>query len=207
MSLPGIHPDANRILVAITGASGSLYGTRLIESLVEESNLDIHLMISSAGLRVMTEELGVRPRLFPFDPNSFLNIAKGQSGRIHYHPAQDSGAGPASGTFLHQGMVVCPCSMKTLGEISNGIAGNLISRSADVTIKEQRKLILVPRETPFSAIHLENMLRLSQAGAVILPANPGFYHQPQSIDDLVKFIIQKILDLFGIRTPNPIRWN
>ena len=201
-----VQDNMQRILIAMTGASGSLYGIRLIETLIEASKLDIHLTISGSGLRVMIEELGVHPELSPFDPHSFLNIPKEQSSRIHYHPAQDPGAGPASGTFLHRGMVVCPCSMKTLGEISNGIAGNLITRSADVTIKEQRKLVLVPRETPFSAIHLENMLRLSRSGAVILPANPGFYHKPESIDDLIKFIVQKILDLFGIEITNPVRW-
>lgn len=195
-----------RYLVGLTGASGSIYGVRLVEALLADPGREVHLMVSPAALRVMGDELPKRPNLSPFDANSFLNVDVSQAQRIVYHPFNDIGAGPASGTFRCEAMIVCPASVKTVAAIHAGLADNLITRAADVTLKEGRPLVVVPRETPFSTIHLRNMLGLSEAGATILPANPGFYHRPQSVEDLVRYIVQKIFDRLGLESPNAIRW-
>jgi len=182
----------NPIIVAITGASGSLYGLKLIQSLAELRH-KVAVVISDHARIVLKKELEEDfPRID--HPNvTFMNY-------------RDISAPIASGSYQTRGMIICPCSMSTLGEISNGISRNLIARAADVTIKEGRKLLLVPREMPFSAIHLENMLKLAKIGVTILPAAPGFYQKPKSIDDLVVFVVGKILDCFGIEHELFKRW-
>jgi 4-hydroxy-3-polyprenylbenzoate decarboxylase len=195
-----------RYIVGISGASGAIYGVRLVEALLANAQREVHLIVSPAGARVLAQELGVKPRLAPFDPASFLNVNKKQASRLHYHPHGDIGAGPASGTFRFEAMIVCPCSMRTLGAMANGLADNLMTRAADVALKEGRPLVVVPRETPLSAIHLRNMLRLAEAGAAVLPANPAFYHHPRSIEDLVRYVTQKIFDRLGLAFPDAVRW-
>jgi 4-hydroxy-3-polyprenylbenzoate decarboxylase len=197
---------AQRIIVAITGASGSIYGLRLIEALLTDPRREVHVIVSPAGARVMAAETDLRPALAPFDPRSFLRLTDDQAARIHHHAFADIGAGPASGTFRHDGMVICPASVKTVGAVAAGLADNLIARAADVAIKEGLPLVLVPRETPLSSIHLRNLLTISQAGGIVLPANPAFYHRPQTIEDLVRYVTQKIFDRLGLELPDSIRW-
>src|SRR4051812_36437809 len=167
------------IVMAITGASGAAYAVRLLESLlIAERHVD--LIVSSHGLRLLQTEMDIdsvdalRRRVGVAEWSSLVTV----------HDDADRGAAPASGSARSAGMVVCPCSMGTLSAISVGASRSLVERAADVTLKERRKLVLVPRETPLSAIHLQNMLRLSRAGAVILPAAPGFYNKPQSVQEL-----------------------
>jgi 4-hydroxy-3-polyprenylbenzoate decarboxylase len=195
-----------RFIVAITGASGSIYGVRLVERLLAEPTREVHLIVSPAGARVMAGELDACPALAPFDPHSFLKLTDEQAGRLRFHPYGDIGAGPASGTFRHDGMTICPASVKTVGAVAAGLADNLIARAADVTLKEGRPLVVVPRETPFSAIHLRNLLTISQAGGIVLPACPAFYHRPRTIENLVGYVIQKIFDRLGLEYPDAIRW-
>jgi 4-hydroxy-3-polyprenylbenzoate decarboxylase len=170
--------ESNRIILAISGASGAPYARRLLQVLVEQE-LEVHLAVSGAACQVATAEMGVV--LDPDDADSIVSGYLGQtSARVIVHPQC-------------RGMVICPCSTGMLGRIAGGISSNVIERAADVCLKERRQLILVPRETPLSAIHLENMLRLTNAGATIVPAMPGFYHQPESIQDLVDFVVGRIL--------------
>ncbi len=174
----------SRYILAISGASGAFYAKKVFD-LLHRMNAEIHLIISSNGVAILQEETGITPSYF--------------EGRgIHIYKNSDINASIASGTFKCGGMVVIPCSMGTLGRIATGISNDLISRSADVTLKERRRLILVPRETPINEIHIRNMLTLSQAGAIILPASPGFYHNPRSIDDIADFIAAKVLDHLNI---------
>lgn len=195
-----------RFVVGISGASGSIYGVRLVEALLQDPAHEIHLIVTPMGARVMAEELGAPPRLDPFDPARFLTLTPAQAGRIHYHDAGDMAAGPASGTFPCAATIICPCSVKTVAAAAAGLADNLLTRAADVALKEARPLLLVPRETPLSLIHLRNLTRLAEAGAIILPASPAFYHRPQTIEDLVRFIVQKIFDRLGLAFPDPVRW-
>lgn len=200
-----------RIVVAITGASGSIYGVRLLQVLLA-SGCDLHLTISSAAIQVFQAELGIDLDIDEFDPESLLNSiesnesADWKMGRLTYYSNNNYSAGIASGSFQTEGMVICPCSMGTLSSLANGISTNLIHRAADVHLKERRKLIVVPRETPLGSIQLENMKTLSDAGAVVLPAMPGFYHQPQSISDLVDFVVCRICDQLGVETHLMKRW-
>ena len=173
-----------RLVVAITGASGAIYGKRLLEAL-KELGVETHLIISGAAEEVIRLELGV-------DPEEIRRIADAS-----YHP-DDLTAPLSSGSYHVDGMVIAPCSMKTLAAIAHGLASNLILRAADVCIKEGRPLILVPRETPLSRIHLRNMLTLAEMGVRILPACPAFYHKPESIGDLVDFVVGKVLDSLGL---------
>ncbi len=163
----------------------------------------IHFSLSASAAEVLREETGRRADLDHFDLATFGNLSPG---RLVYHHYQNFMAGIASGSFPTAGMVIVPCSMSTMGAIASGMSTNLITRAADVHIKERRKLILVPRETPLSLIHLENMLKVTQAGAVVLPAMPGWYHRPSRLDDLVDFIVGRICDQLGI--PNSLirRW-
>ena len=196
-----------RFIVAITGASGVLYGVRLVEALLAVPEHETHLIVSPAGCRVMADELDARPVLEPFTPESFLKITPEQKQRLHHHRFGDIGAGPASGTFRFDAMIICPATVKTVAAVAAGLADNLVTRTADVALKEGRPLLLVPRETPLSVIHLENMLRLARAGAIILPACPGFYHHPLTIEDLVRHLVQKIFDRLGLDFPDPVRWS
>lgn len=203
--------DTNQnITLALTGASGTIYGRRILYALLKYSDLDINLIISDSALRVIKEEenLSINSQnirdyiLEGFESEDI----KTNSNRIKIQNNKDIGASIASGTHLSKAMIVCPCSMKTLASIANGLSDNLITRAADVTIKEGRKLIIVPRETPLSPIHLENMLKLSKIGVCILPAMPGFYHRPNSILDLVDMLVTKVLDQISIKSNLVQRW-
>ncbi len=191
-----------RLIVAITGASGVVYGIRLLETLAQ-LDYEVHLTISESGVRTLWEEMQIQVDLNNFQIASLLQRDCDQ---IVYHHQSDISAAIASGSFHTEGMAIVPCSMGTLGSVATGISRNLVQRAADVCIKERRKLVLAVRETPLNTIHLENMLKLSQAGAVILPAAPGFYHLPKTLDDQVNFIVTKLLDQFGINTNLIKRW-
>jgi flavin prenyltransferase len=190
------------IVVAITGASGAPYAVELLRTLNRAGRV-VHLSISPSGAQVLREEIGLAVSLERFDAAVFGGL---DPSRVVYHHHQDVSAGIASGSFLTAGMVVAPCSMSTLGSIAHGVSGNLITRAADVHLKERRKLILVPRETPLSLIHLENMAAVTRAGAVVLPAMPGWYHRPQGLDDLVRFVVARICDQLGVANDLIGRW-
>lgn len=200
------------IVLAFTGASGAAYGVRLLGRLLAAGR-SVHLTISPAAVQVFRQELGTEISLDKFDIRQLrdwngapLELSAQDAGRLRYHPFQDYSAGIASGSFLTAGMVVCPCSMGTLGSLAAGLSSNLIHRAADVHLKERRKLILVPRETPLGPIPLQNMKTLADAGAVILPAMPGFYHRPQGIDDLIDFVVNRICDQLGVHQDDVPRW-
>jgi 4-hydroxy-3-polyprenylbenzoate decarboxylase len=193
----------NEVVVGITGASGAAYATRLLEVLLGTQQR-VHLTISPAGAQVLWTELGLRCELESFDSES-LGLSH-DAGRLVYHHYLDYSASIASGSFLTSGMVICPCSMGTLAGVANGLSTNLIQRAADVHLKERRKLIVVPRETPLGSIQLENMKRLADAGAIVLPAMPGFYHQPKSIGDLIDFVVARICDQLGVAADLARRW-
>jgi len=189
------------IVFAITGASGAPYAIRLLEQLLTAKRR-VQLVISTHGLRLLETESGVgseaelRERVGASKWNEYVTV----------FDDADRGASPASGSALNAGMVICPCSMGTLSAISIGASRSLVERAADVALKERRPLVLVPRESPLSAIHLENMLRVTRAGAVVLPAAPGFYHRPSSIDDLIDFVVARVLDHLGIEHNLMRRW-
>jgi len=195
------------LVLAITGASGAVHAVRLLEVLLEGGR-EIHLLISPSGAAVIKQELGRSVSLDLFDPRSLLSatVAERAEKQVHYHHYADFMAAPASGSFLTDGMVVCPCSGSTLSGIAHGSSTNLIQRAADVHLKERRKLILVPRETPLSLIHLDNMRKAAEAGAVILPAMPGWYHGVKSVQDLIDFVVARILDQLDIPHQLIQRW-
>ncbi len=194
------------ITLALTGASGLPYSMRLLECLLQ-SGQRVHLVYSQAAQIVAKQELDFTLPNRPQDAEKFLAERIGTfSGELRVYGRDDWYAPMASGSNPGDAMVICPCTMGTLGKIAGGISDDLITRAADVMLKEKRPLILVPRETPFSAIHLENMLRLSHAGAVILPPNPGFYHHPQSVQDIVDFVVARILDHLGVAHKLVQRW-
>ena len=187
-----------RITLAMTGASGAQYGLRLLDCLVQEER-EVHFLISKAAQLVMATETDVSLPSKPQAMQAFLSEYTGAAaGQIRVFGKEDWMAPAASGSGAPTAMVVVPCSTRSLSAIANGACNNLIERAADVALKERRQLILVPREAPFSSIHLENMLKLSNMGAIILPAAPGFYHQPQTIDDLVDFVVARILNCLSI---------
>lgn len=190
------------IVVAITGASGAPYAVRLLEGLADAER-QVHLIVSSHGVRLLETEMGIAS----VDALRSHVGAERWDRSITVFDDGDRGATPASGSALSDGMVICPCSMGTLSAISIGASRSLVERAADVALKERRKLILVPRETPLSAVHLENMLRLTRAGAIVLPAAPGFYHRPRSIDDLVNFVVARVLDHLAVPHRLVARWN
>ena len=192
-----------RLIVGITGASAGIYGVRLLQVLTAQEDIEVHLTISSSGARALSEELQLDVDLDNFKLESLIG---GSSPRVIYHHESDIAAPIASGSFRTEGMVVVPCSMGSVASIAGGMSRNLIQRAADVCIKENRKLVIVPRETPLSPIHLENMLKLSRLGVCVLPAMPGFYHSPKDVDDLLNFVVTKILDQFGIDTKLIQRW-
>lgn len=182
-----------RIILAVTGASGMPYAVALAKEISGNSGLELHLILSDAAKTVLELESDVTAE-------KLITMA-----HASYSP-NDLAAGPASGSWRHFGMIVCPCSMASLAAIANGLGSNLIHRAADVALKEGRRLVLVPRETPFNEIHLRNLLAAKQAGADILPACPGFYSRPQTIDDLTGFIAARALDLLGIEHTLGKRW-
>ncbi|MBI4936634.1 MAG: UbiX family flavin prenyltransferase [Nitrosomonadales bacterium] len=194
------------ITLAITGASGLPYSMRLLECLLQ-SGQRVHLAYSQAAQIVAKQELDFTLPNRPQDAEKMLAERLGKfGGELRVYGRDDWYAPMASGSSPGDAMVVCPCTMGTLGKIAGGISDDLICRAADVMLKEKRPLILVPRETPFSAIHLENMLKLSHAGAVILPPNPGFYHHPQSVPDMVDFVVARILDHLAVEHDLVKRW-
>ena len=194
------------ITLALTGASGLTYGLRLLECLLADGR-HVQVLTSQAAHVVATQEMGFTLPARPADLEAWLRERFSVvDDKLSVYGREDWFAPIASGTGASEAMIVCPCSMGTLAAIAHGLSDNLIERAADVMIKENRKLILVPRETPFSALHLENMLKLAKLGVTILPANPGFYHHPQRIEDLVDFIVARILDQLGIYTELIPRW-
>jgi 4-hydroxy-3-polyprenylbenzoate decarboxylase len=197
---------AKTVVVALTGASGMLYGLRLIESLVR-AEARVFLLYSQAAHVVAKQELDMvlPPRAVDAE-RQFSERYAAKEGQIRAFGRDDWFAPVASGSNPPDAMVICPCTTGTLAAVAMGLSDNLIERAADVMLKENRKLVLVPRETPFSVLHLENMLKLARAGAVILPANPGFYHHPKQIDDLVDFVVARILDHIGVPNRLVRRW-
>ncbi len=194
------------IALAITGASGSRYALRLLEVLLQ-SGRQVYLMVSQAGQVVLNMETGLKVPGRPDEIQAFFTeLYSAREGQLQVFGRRQWTAPVASGSNPPEAMVVCPCTTGTLGSIAAGISGDLIDRAADVMLKERRKLILVVRETPFSDIHLENMLKLSRMGAVIMPANPGFYFNPESIDDLVDFMVARILDHLNVAHQLSQRW-
>ncbi len=192
-------------VVALSGASGSIYGIRLIKALVEVQ-ARVLVILSNAGLQVLSHEMGYKSEN---DFRAFL-ISRGVNispkTRLEIFFEDEIASAPASGSFVHDGMAIVPCSMKTLSAIASGFADNLITRSADVCLKERRNLILVPRETPFNLIHLENMSKVSKAGGVILPPSPSFYSFPETIEQLVDTVVARILDHLGVPGDLVQRW-
>jgi 4-hydroxy-3-polyprenylbenzoate decarboxylase len=224
------------LVLAITGASGAVYATRLLAVMIELA-YDVHLVVSPSGRSVIQQELGIALDLDHFDACLLLPRAStmpersrgsdvtmktantGDAGRdgtespdargrgnVYYHHYEDYFTPIASGSFLTAGMVICPCSGSTMSAIAHGASDNLIQRAADVHLKERRKLIVVPRETPLSIIQLDNMKRACEAGAVVLPAMPGWYHGVQSLNDIIDFVVARILDQLGIAHSLMRRW-
>ena len=194
------------ITLALTGASGMPYGIRLLECLLG-AGIRVYLLYSQAAQIVARQEMEMTLPARAKEAAEFFSTRFGAApGQLQAFGREEWFAPVASGSNPAEAMVVCPCSMGTLAAIAAGMADNLIERAADVALKEARKLVLVARETPLSAIHLENMLRLSRAGAIILPANPGFYHHPQTAQDLVDFVVARILDHVGVEHQLMPRW-
>jgi 4-hydroxy-3-polyprenylbenzoate decarboxylase len=189
------------LVMAITGASGAPYAVRLLEQLLEAGQ-PVQIILSSHGLRLLRTETEITSEAELRDAVGAARWDK----LVTSFDDNDRGAAPASGSARNRGMVICPCSMGTVSAISQGTSRSLVERAADVALKERRTLILVPRETPYSAIHLENMLQLARAGAVILPPAPGFYAHPQSVADLVDFVVARVLDHLGVEHSLGTRW-
>jgi 4-hydroxy-3-polyprenylbenzoate decarboxylase len=196
------------LVVALTGASGSPYAVRLVEVLLRAGRT-VHLTISPAAVEVFDREVGRVLRLGEgeFDPLALLGSADGLDlSRLRYHHYRNFQAGIASGSFLTGGMVICPCSMGTLAAVAHGVSENLIHRAADVHLKERRKLVLVPRETPLGLIQLRNMAAVVEAGALVLPAMPAFYTRPRSVADMVDFVVARVCDQLGVAHTLLERW-
>lgn len=181
-----------RIIIGITGASGAIYGIRLLE-LLRNTPIETHLVISQAARITITDE-------------TEHTLPQVQALADYNHSPKNIAASIASGSFKTMGMIIAPCSMRTLGEIAAGVSGSLMSRAADVVLKEQRRLVLMVRETPLNAIHLKNMQTIAQAGGIIAPPVPAFYHRPENIDDIVNQTVGRVLDLFDIETAAVRRW-
>jgi 4-hydroxy-3-polyprenylbenzoate decarboxylase len=197
--------DPPPLVVAITGASGAAYGVRLLEVLLTAGR-EVHLSVSPSGQAVIEEELGRRVNLEQFDLADLLGGSPAGPGRLHYHHYKNLMAPIASGSFLTAGMVICPCSGSTLAAVAHAMGENLIHRAAEVHLKERRKLVVVPRETPLSLPQLKNMQAIHEAGAVVLPAAPGFYARAEAVADLVDFVVARICDQLCV--PNTLipRW-
>lgn len=184
-------------MIGVTGASGSIYGRRLIRALLALTPpLEVHTVASAPGKITWQYELGE-----PFDA-----VGGADAARVRVYGADDLFCPLGSGSFRHRGMVVAPCSARTLAAIASGLADGAVTRAADVCLKERRPLVLIVRETPLSRIHLENMLRVTDAGAVVLPASPGFYHHPSTVDELVDFVVARALDHLGLEHGVGARW-
>ena len=195
------------VCLALTGASGMPYGLRLLDCLLA-ADCQVQLLYSQASQVVARQEMDFDLPSRPSEAKAALlaRFPHANPDKLAVYGREEGFAPVASGSNPPDAMIVCPCSMGTLAAIAQGLADNLIERAADVALKEGRKLVLVPRETPFSAIHLENMLRLSRAGAVILPPSPGFYHHPQSVQDIVDFVVARVLDQIGVPHTLMQRW-
>ncbi len=191
--------EQKRIVVAVTGASGAIYAKRLLECLAR-GGANVHAILSPYGRRLLADELEI------IDPTPEKLVGPDLAECIEIHPYKDVGDRLASGSFLTHGMIVCPCSSNTLGQIAAGMGDNLITRAAAVHLKEGRRLIVVPREMPISQIEIRNMLRISRAGGTVCPAAPGFYMLPKSIDDLADFVAGKLCDLLGVPHELNTRW-
>ena len=201
-----MKPAPPTVALALTGASGMAYGLRLLECLLR-AGVRTWLVYSQVAQVVAHQELDLRLPTQPREAQRHFSERFGAAeGQLAVYGRDDWHAPLASGSNPPDALVVCPCSMGTLAAIANGLADNLIERAADVVLKEGRKLVLVPRETPFSALHLENMLRLARAGAVILPANPGFYHRPRDVEAVVDFVVARVLDQVGVAHDLLPRW-
>lgn len=185
------------IVVAVSGGSGAVYTRRLLQVLAK-AGYKIHLLLSTAGNEVVQQELGLRLNVQTPDLQEWLGLDSQTASQIHFHQLHDFFAPVASGSYRTGGMVICPCSGGTLSAVAHGTSSNLIQRAAEVHLKERRKLILVPRETPLSHVAMKNMLAAHEAGAVVMPASPGWYHGVQTLDDLVDFMVARILDQLEI---------
>lgn len=192
--------SSDPLVLAITGASGAPYAVRLLEVLAR-AHVPTWLIISGHGWRLLETESGIA------SDKELKDRTGGDWSSVTVFDDADRGARPASGSVKSAGMIICPCSMGTVSAIAAGSSRSLVERAADVALKERRKLILVPRETPLSLIHLRNLTTVTEAGAVVIPAAPGFYHKPKSIDDLVDFIVQRIVDQAGLDIQLAPRWN
>ncbi|MES3022961.1 MAG: UbiX family flavin prenyltransferase [Pseudomonadota bacterium] len=189
-------PDARprRLVVAITGATGAVYGVRLLQHLGATPGVETHLVVSDAAVLTLHQELDMQRR----DVEALAHVV---------HKNRDVGAAIASGSFESDGMVIAPCSMKTLAAVALGLSDNLIARAADVVLKERRRLVLMVRETPFNLAHLRNMTSVTEMGGIIFPPLPSFYHRPASIDEMVDHTVARVIDLFGIEHALAPRWN
>jgi len=191
--------DRLPVTLAVTGASGAPYAVRLLQVLAT-NKVPTWLLISSHGWRLLTEECGIK------DDRELTRATGGDWSSVKVFDDKDRGASPASGSVKSAGMVICPCSMGTVAAVAHGTSRSLIERSADVALKERRPLILVPRETPLSLVHLRNLTLATEAGALVLPAAPGFYHRPEKVGDLVDFIVQRIVDHLKLEIQLAPRW-
>ncbi len=187
------RPTPRRLIVAITGSTGTIHGVRLLQ-LLRDTDVETHLVVSRWGARTLLQET-------PF------SLAEVQKLATRAYPAADQGAAISSGSFITLGMAIVPCSMRTLAAIAHGQADNLVHRAADVVLKERRRLVLAAREAPLSEIHLENMLKLTRMGAIVSPTVPAFYDHPRTIDDLVNHTVGRLLDLFDIHLDVGERWS
>ncbi|RZT05519.1 4-hydroxy-3-polyprenylbenzoate decarboxylase [Duganella sp. CF402] len=187
-------PDRpQRIIIAITGATGAVYGVRLLQHLQHIGGVETHLMISDAAVLTLHQETGLQRR----EVESYAHVV---------HKVRDIGASIASGSFQSDGMIIAPCSMKTLASVAHGLSDNLIARAADVVLKERRRLVLMVRETPFNLAHLRNMTAVTEMGGIIFPPLPSFYHNPQTIAEMVDHTVARVIDLFGIEHALAPRW-
>ncbi|MFP5392404.1 MAG: UbiX family flavin prenyltransferase [Gammaproteobacteria bacterium] len=184
---------ARRLIVAITGATGAVYGVRLLGALSTTPGIETHLVVSDAAALTLRQEVGMQRR----DVEGLAHVV---------HRNRDIGASIASGSFQTDGMIVAPCSMKTLASVAHGLSDNLIARAADVVLKERRRLVLMVRETPFNLAHLRNMVAVTEMGAVVFPPLPSFYHRPATIDDMVDHTVGRVMDLFGVEHAMAPRW-
>lgn len=195
------------LVLALTGASGAPYGVRLLEVLLRAGRV-VHLVLSPAAAEVIHTELDRTVRLDRFDPAELLGerAAGLDTSKVRYHHYRDFHAGIASGSFLTAGMAICPCSMGTVAAVAHGLSQNLIHRAADVHLKERRKLLLVPRETPLGLVQLRNLTACAEAGAVVLPAMPAFYARPRSLEDMIDFVVGRVCDQLGVEHRLLRRW-